>query len=449
MNVPAERSWKERAALVLYLGLLTPLLPLGLTLAAPLLCCRQKRRRTLLPRLGLQPLPPADGDLRPLWVHALSVGELLSASTLLQELHRRIRPRPLWLSVSTWTAHQVATSNLADAWDRLFFFPYDFLPAVRSVLRRVDPALLVLVETDLWPGFLHEVRRRGLPALLVNGRLSPRTFRRFQRGRALFLPALRSFERIYPQSDGEAGRYRQLGVEPERLGRLGNLKFDVAAQPVAPDTLEALRRRLGWTGSPPVWVAGSTHPGEETLVRDVFLRLRRSQPDLRLVVVPRHPHRGGEVSALFDQAGLTTHRYSQGPPPAPVEVVVVDALGVLRALYHVATFAYVGGSLTPRGGQNPIEPAAAGVPVLFGPDMSDFPDVAADLLAAGAAVEVRDAQAMRTVLEGWLRDPAERIRRGHAARALVARHQGITQHLVEAITARLDQTAALPPRHPR
>ncbi len=412
-------------------------LPLGLVLGLPLWLFKRKRRLTLLPRLGFQRLGLSRSGPRPVWMHALSIGETLSAVTLVRELRRRLGKRPLVFSVSTLAAKEMAEERLADQVDRIFYFPFDLIPCVANVLLQVRPAALVVVETDIWPGFLHAVRRRGFPAFLVNGRVSPQSFSSFRRWNALFAPALNVFETIFPQSEGEAARYREVGVRPQKIGAAGNLKFDAAATRPGAESLQAIRRECGITMDDRVWVAGSTHPGEEEAVLEVYRNLRSEHPGLRLILVPRHPHRGGEVRALCERAGLEGRLYSSGSPAAEDEVLIVDAMGRLAELYEVAEMAFVGGSLVNKGGQNPIEPAAAGKPVLFGPDMTDFPDAAAELLELDAAFQVQDQEELLEQMRRLLREPESARHMGSRGEQWVESHRGTTARIAEHILERV------------
>lgn len=457
----------SRLALAAYDCVANVLLPPAIFLAAPFLWLNPKRRQTLLPRLGRQPYPSfPSGTPAPVWVHALSVGELLSAVPFLEALKRQLGDRPLVVSVSTLAARGLAQARLKTVADGLFYFPFDTALAYRRCLDRIRPALFVLVETDIWPGYLRYFRRAGVPCWLINGRLSPRSFRGLRRAWWLFGPALACFERIHGQSAAENARFVALGVAARQLGEPGNLKFDACGAPPAPEAVTALRQELGYDTQDRILVAGSTHPGEEEIVWEVFVRLRPEYARLKLISVPRHPGRGEEVRRLFQDAGLDARLLSEHEPaknrvlavpaaaaelgqaaavpiPAPT-VLVVDRLGYLNRLYGLGEVAIVGGSFAPKGGQNPIEPAAAGKPVLFGPDMSDFPEIARWLIERGAAQQVNDAATLEAALRRRLEDPALARSHGEQGRALVAEHRGVTERLASAAVRRLTmQTTSL------
>ncbi len=289
-------SFTYRLALMVYLAFINLAAPLVGLLLLPFLLLIRKRRKTLFPRLGFQRYPgPGHSPLKPVWVHALSVGELLSCIPLIRELRKILPPRPLVLSVSTLAARELAVAKLATEVDGLFYFPYDLIFSVRRCLRAMRPALFLLIETDIWPGFLAALRRRKIPCFLVNGRLSPASFRFSRRLSVLFLPAFDTFARIYPQSPEEMERFLALGLETGKMYGAGNLKFDLATPLPSWEAIAARRRDLGIGEHDPVLVAGSTHPGEEAVLRSVFLALRRdySRPQSDRRAPPPQPRTRG------------------------------------------------------------------------------------------------------------------------------------------------------------
>ncbi len=425
--------WDERLFLGMYQFGMNVFFPPVLLALSPILLFKRKRRTTLFPRLGFQRFPEASpskggaarGSEKVLWIHALSVGEVLSAVPLIRELHPRIKPAKLYLSVSTLSGYEIAMAKLKGSLDDLFYFPLDLLFAVRRSFAGVEPSLVVLVETDIWPGFMAELRRRRIPSLLINGRLSPSSFKRYGQAKKLFSPALNTFCRVYPQSPSDAESYKMLGVNPEKLAKPGNLKFDAARRSSPPERREPLRAKLGIQKGERVLVAGSTHEGEEVILRTAFLQLRQSIPTLKFIVAPRHPHRAEEVRQVFIRDPFQVVFYSSLPRES-FDVAVVDEFGVLSSLYEFGDLAYVGGSLVPKGGQNPVEPAAAGKPVLFGPDMSDFLDIADLMLKEGGAIQVKNGEELTAQGYRLLSDSALSARLGAKNKALVERHSGVT-----------------------
>jgi 3-deoxy-D-manno-octulosonic-acid transferase len=428
--------WDEKFFLGIYQFGMNVFFPPVLLSLSPILLFKRKRRATLFPRLGFQRFPEpspskgetAQGSEKVLWVHALSVGEVLSALPLIRELHPRIKPARLYLSVSTLSGYDTARDKLKGSSDGLLYFPLDLLFAVRRCFDNLKPSMVVLVETDIWPGFMAEVRRQGIPSFLINARLSPSSFKRYGQARRLFAPALNTFSRVYPQSSSEAESFRKLGVNPEKLADPGNLKFDAAKTSSRPALQEQLRAKLAIRKGEKVLVAGSTHEGEEVILRKAFLTLRQSIPGLKLIVAPRHPHRADDVRRVFCRDPFQVVFYSSLPQES-FDVAVVDEFGVLRSLYEFGDLAYVGGSLVPKGGQNPVEPAAAGKPVLFGPDMSDFPDIAELMLKEGGAIQVKNGEELTAQGYRLLSDSALSARIGAKNKALVERHSGLTSKL--------------------
>jgi len=436
--------WDERLFLGLYQVGMNLLLPPALLALSPILLSKRKRRMTLLPRLGFQRFPKSSpvqdmtvqASEKALWVHALSIGEVLSAVPLVRELYPRIRPARLYVSASTLSGYETARAKLEGSLDGLFYFPLDLLFAVRRTMTGVQPAFFVLVETDIWPGFMAELRRTGIPSFLINGRLSPSSFKRYGQARKLFSPALNTFSRIYPQSSADAESFRNVGVNPEKLAEPGNLKFDAARTSRVQAMVEQVRAKLTVQEGQRVLVAGSTHEGEEAILRTVFLQLRQSVPGLKLLVAPRHPHRAEEVRRVFAPDPLRVVLYS-ALAQEPFDVAVVDEFGVLGSLYEFGDLAYVGGSLVPKGGQNPVEPAAAGKPVVFGPDMSDFPDIAGEMLREGGAIQVKDAEELASQAYRLLSDSALSTSLGAKNKALVERNAGVTMRIARDLLERL------------
>jgi len=425
---------REQMLLWCYIVAANLLMPLGILLGLPLFLLKEKRRKTLFRRLGFQRLPDTRGGKQPIWVHALSLGETLSCVSLMEELRQRVRDRPIYFSVSTLSAMQMASDRIGGFVDGLFYFPFDLWWSTHRVLTRISPCLVVFIETDIWPGFQYQLRRTGTPAVLVNGRLSPASYRACSRFRSLFAPALNTFHRVYPQSKTEAQRYAEIGVASDKLGRVGNLKFDVASRPPKSGGLSALRKRLGLEPADLVLLAGSTHAGEERQVIEAYAAVRKNMPGIRLIVVPRHPTRADEVVAQVKQRGWNVQTFTAIDNQKPWDVLVVDAVGVLSLLYHLAIVSFVGGSLVRKGGQNPLEAAAAGCPVMFGPDMSDFPDIAKWLKEGGAALEVSNATLLGEAWMKVLSDGAARQQMRDACLRTIEEHGGSTSLMAEEIS---------------
>jgi 3-deoxy-D-manno-octulosonic-acid transferase len=377
-------------------------------------------------RLGRGALPDLEGGV---WIHAVSVGEIGVARNLVAELKKRLPATPLGVSVTTAAGRELAERTLATE-AAIFAFPFDLSGPVERALAAVRPGLVLLTETEIWPLFLERASRRGVPVALVNGRISERSFRRYARVRRWLAPTFGRIALYAMQSDEDALRVTALGAPPERVHVFGNLKYDL---PEAAPFADAARLRAAADGRPTL-VAGSTGEGEEALLLDAWSKVE-SRP--LLVLAPRRPERFDRVADLIRSAGWTVLRRSAQPSAvsAPPDVYLLDSIGELASVYRGAAVAFVGGSLIPGGGQNPIEAWSAGVPVLAGPDMDNFRDVAACGEALGILERVADVPALARELSAALSAPAETSRRGAAAARFVADNRGAAAATADAVAA--------------
>lgn len=389
----------------------------GLPVAATLGLVRRELWTGLGERLGGVPQSP----LRPAWFQAASVGETLLVEQLIGEARRRGQGVPIALSATTPAGRRMASRLAPELAVPPFHLPVDVGPAIRRALRRLEPRALVLVETEVWPELLRQTARRGIPAALVNGRFSPRSFPRYRLLRGLIEPALRRLSVLAMRGEEDAERALALGAPPERVHVVGNLKHDAAlrkADELAPLPWAA---RAGLEVGP--WlVLGSTVEGEEEPLLDAFARLLADHPRLRVVLAPRQPARWDGVARLVERRGLPCVRRSRNleaaGPVAAGTIVLLDSLGELARLHRHAAVVFVGGSLVPRGGHDVTEPAAAGRPVVFGPHHENTRDAAAALLAAGGGFQVTRHDLVET-LSRLLEDEDARREAGAAARAVV------------------------------
>ncbi len=380
---------------------------------------RDRSYREALPeRLGFGPAQRAGG----LWVHAVSVGEVQAAASLVRALRLRYPDLPLVLTTSTPTGRGRARSLFGE--DVVVrYLPYDLPGPVRRFLDRVRPRLGIILETELWPNLYRACGRRHLPLVLASARVSERSVARYRRFGGIVRAALAQGVVVAAQSAADAARFAALGVSPARAPVVGNLKFDFELPPDAEARGRALRQALG--AGRPVWVAGSTHEGEEELVLQAHARLRSSRPDALLVLAPRHPPRFESVATLLGRRQLAFVRRSSGDAVGPdTAVLLVDALGELVLFYAAADVAFVGGSLVPIGGHNLLEPAALGKPVLTGPHTTSAAPVARLLVEAGAVAVVADAAALAAELGRLLGDSAARRAARDAGRAAVDANRG-------------------------
>jgi 3-deoxy-D-manno-octulosonic-acid transferase len=389
---------------ILYNTLMLTGLTLGLPLIVPIVLTTEKRRKTFLQRLGLSGLPESIRDLRlsssnnrPIWVHAVSVGEVISAVPLVKGLPGSLGDNKVVFSASTKTGFEVATKLLEGHVEEIFFYPYDLVFSVRHIIGKVDPAAFILVETDIWPNFLFELKKRKVPVALVNARISKRSFNAYNRISFFMKPLLLTFSKICSQSAEDAQRFENLGIPTSRIIQTGNLKFDQEYDSLPKADLDKLRQSMHIKPRQNIFLAGSTHQGEEEILLDSFSRLRKKFSDLQLIVAPRYPDRAESVCGIFRSAGFSAQPLQdldRVEPDTRFDVIVIDTIGILRRLYALADIAFVGGSLVCSGGQNPLEPAAYSKPIIFGPDMSDFKEVSHLLLKSGGAVRVYDAESL-------------------------------------------------------
>ncbi|MBN1421837.1 MAG: 3-deoxy-D-manno-octulosonic acid transferase [Planctomycetes bacterium] len=364
-------------------------------------------------RFGASPrlVPPG------IWIHAVSVGEVGAAEPLVRAIERAIPGLPIAISTTTETGRAVAAKRLAPR--PVFHWPLDFGFAVRRALRRTRPRALVLIELELWPNMLLAARAARVPVIIANGRITERSVPGLSRV-ARAVPALVDAVAACAARDADsADRFARIGISPDRIRVLGNLKFDA---PTPASGSAPVRERLGWPADAIVWVAGSTHPGEEEAILDAFVRLRADAPRLRLVIAPRHVERAAGLADAIAGRGLSAASWTRGG--AGEMVGLVDTVGELDSLYGAADVVFVGGSLIPRGGHNLLEPARWGKPVVFGPSFENFVEIAEILLAADAALRLDGPAALEAAVRGLVADPGARERLGRRALEAIGRHQG-------------------------
>ncbi len=377
----------------------------------------------------------ADVPERPVWFHTVSAGETIAAAPLIASLVEAFPGVPFLVTTMTPTG-SAQVKKLLGGRVAHCYAPYDFPDAVRRFFDRVRPRLLVLMETELWPNMLREAAQRDVPALLVNARLSARSAAGYGRLGALTISMLSSLRFIACQYPGHAERFLALGAAPERLGVLGSVKFDVSLPDDHAERVALLRRN--WQLSTRhVWIAGSTHAGEEAVVLDAHRRLRAQLPDALLILVPRHPNRRDEVGSLIDRHGFRQGRMSTGERLAGLDVILCDTMGDLLYLYGLSEAAFIGGSLVPVGGHNPIEAAICAQPLVMGASVFNFPDVVAMFEDAGGLCRVDDAEALASVIAAYLEDPALRRKAGDAAARVVHENAGATARLSGLLSAEI------------
>jgi 3-deoxy-D-manno-octulosonic-acid transferase len=400
-----------------------------LALLSPWLIYRALRtgryRRGLRDKLfGLSEAPPSGA----VWFHGVSVGEIHLLRQVVAAFRRRYPELPCVLSTTTETGYDEARKCFPDLF--VFFFPFDFSWAVRRSLSALAPRLVVLAEAELWPNFLMAARRQRVPVAVINGRMSPRSLKRYQWVKPLSRWLFGQLDLLLMQTEHYARAVRILGVHPDRIAVTGNIKFDGVLTDRRNPRTHFLRDMLQVKDDELIWIAGSTQAPEEEIALGIWQKLRIDYPKLRLFLVPRHKERFEEVAQLLERSSVDFARRSSCAD-LDKPVVLVDTRGELGPLWGLADVAFVGGSLDGRrGGQNMIEPAACGTAVVFGPYVWNFADTAARLIDAQAACQVADAGQLETVVRLLLEDEEERHRLGSAARDFVLHHKGATKQTV-------------------
>ncbi len=400
-----------------------------------------KRRATFIHRLGWRIGQKYSPDTfmhrkQPIWVHALSVGEVLSAEPIIDRLREKFPNQPVVFSASTHSGMNTAQRIFADRVDGLLYYPYDLLFSVKQVVNQVQPKLVVIVETDVWPNFQMYLRRRGIPVLLVNARLSAGSFKGYRLLGRFYRRVMASFHSIGVQSEPDAARFLCLGVPEHKIFVTGNIKFDQKGSDLTTTELERIRSDIGIAAPRPVIVLGSTHRGEETIGVEVFQKLKQRFENLLLIVAPRDPGRAGGIAQQLRESALAVGFLSAlklDETEVRYDVLVVNTIGILRKLYALADVAFIGGSLVPEGGHNPLEAAAFGKAVVFGPDMSDFADVARKLTLSGGALCVHDSRELYQAFYELLADKQHRRQVGKHAFLVFRENQGAVDKTMDLI----------------
>lgn len=413
-----------------------------------------KYREGLGERLGLVRAELRDGTeaesarREVIWLHAVSVGEVLAVGRLVAELDRALPEFRLLISTTTRTGQTLAHERFGA--NRVFYCPLDLPWAVRAYLDALQPKMLVLAETEFWPNLLHGCYRRGIPVAVVNARISDRSWPRYRKLRRLWRPILGRLARVLAQSGTDAERLRALGCAPDRVSVAGNLKFDVRAAGESDATRQLKARANGLR----FVMAGSTLEGEETALLEAWPRLLEAEPQLAMVLAPRHPERFNAVAGLLENSGLRWVRRSAWraqetllQPLFAGQVVLLDTIGELASAYSLAAVAFVGGSLVPAGGHNPLEPAQFGVPIVTGPNYANFRAMV-DELRAHNALQISTREELGGTLAELLRDGASAWAMGERAREVFAQQAGATARSVNALKELLGGTEAGKTRRP-
>jgi 3-deoxy-D-manno-octulosonic-acid transferase len=411
------------------------LLALGMVFSTPFWLYQMLRygkyRRGFSERVGRVPgrLRQASGQ-QLIWIHAVSVGEVLAVSGLVGQIRRVFPGYRVVVSTTTDTGQDLARKRFGE--ENVFYFPMDFAIAVRPYIRALRPELVILAETEFWPNFMRIVHGSGARMAVVNARISDRSWPRYQRFRWALRRVLASVDLFLAQTEGDKSRLESIGADASRVEVAGNLKFDVTL-PAPPPIVENLRRALASEGAGPVLVCGSTVDDEEPPLLRAFENLRGSHPRAVMILAPRHPERFETVASLLERMGIASYRRSRwdGEPLAG-GVLLVDTIGELAALYSLADVAFVGGSLVPRGGHNIIEPAQHGVPIVTGNHTENFRDIIG-LFERRNAVRIASLAELPLVLMQLVDDDTERMALGRRAKETILSQMGATSRTLEAL----------------
>jgi 3-deoxy-D-manno-octulosonic-acid transferase len=436
---------------VLWSGLYNALLFTAAVFAAPYYGARMlltgKYRKSLGPKFGRRAPEEASGwEGSPrIWVHAVSVGEVTAAAPIVTALRFRFPGACICLSTSTETGQEMAR-KLVPAANAHIYYPLDIPCVVRKVIARVNPDIFVPVETELWPNFIGICRERGTRIVMANGRISPRSFRRYRATRFFWKGPLSAVAEAGVISATDAERLAAIGLAAERIHVLGNAKYDGLAARVSPAVEREIAGILGIAPGEGVLVAGSTHEGEETVILDVYRKLLEIRPDFKLIIIPRHIERGGAVAQMVRQGGfadcILMSEIRAGRSRRQERVILVDVIGELFKVYSLATVVFCGGSLVPKGGQNILEAAAWGKVVFHGPSMDDFRDERALLAEAGAGITILNGGELFTGMRDLLENPDLLRQRGEAGRRAVAANKGAAERYARLITEVLSRDPA-------
>jgi 3-deoxy-D-manno-octulosonic-acid transferase len=420
------------------------LFPFAMVAMAPYYLLRMRRRGGYLNgfwhRLGLPPrIPPRRPGVRRVWLQAVSVGEMLAVEPILRALGGD--GTEVVLTTTTSTGFRLARERYGGLACAIAYFPVDWMPFCARAWDAFMPDLAVVTEGERWPEHLHQAKRRGVPVMCINARISERSFRRLGRFSAAARFVLDGLTRVLAGSELDAGRFRALGFPADRICVTGNIKLDVSIARLDEASRDALRRELGLAPGRLVLLGSSTWPGEEAALVEALLAARSGGVDCSLLIVPRHAERRLEIERLLKATGLSFHLRSLGPAPAPVDIAVGDTTGELRSMTQLADLVFIGKSLPPHTeGQTPVEAAALGRPMIFGPGMANFRSIALDLVERGAARAVDDAAALAVLAVALLRDKVARDRISAGAAGWRRDNGGGVERTLQAVRRELQES---------
>jgi len=433
-------AFRGNVVLMIYL-LYNILFTFFLIFAAPYFLLRSlidgRFRRELTQRMGFLPTLSLK---KPIWVHAASVGEVFCSVPLLQRIKREFPQRPIVLTTMTRTGNERA-KTISEA-DSALFLPIDHPLIIEKTLRKIDPNLLLIAETELWPNLLRSCGKKGIPVVVFNGRISEKSFRGYLFFKFFFKECLKHVSLFLMQTEEDRMRIIEIGAVSNKTRVVGNLKFDQSISSLTQEAMAEMAKSLGLQGKKKIFIAGSTHPGEEEILLSLFKDLRKIDPHLVLILAPRHLERLEEVERILKQESISWMRRTSFPmghdrsneePKELPEVILLDTMGELMSLYSLGTLIFVGGSLVPVGGHNPLEPLIFKKCVLFGPYMFHFSEISRSLIKAGGSIQVRGRDDLFSHLKHLLSDEGTCKEVGERGYQFLQKHRGATERMFEEI----------------
>lgn len=368
---------------------------------------------------------------RSIWIHAVSVGEINAVEGLVKRIKTEFSAYPIVVTTVTRTGQEVARKKLGGIADVISYFPYDFSFAAKAAIKAFNPALVIIAETEIWPRFVYEVNRKNIPLMLVNGRISPNSFKGYRKARMFFRNVLDKFSLILMQTESDAERIAKIGAPKSIVQVMGNLKFDISTK-LDSVAVESLKESLK-VGNNKVLIAGSTHSGEDEIVLEVFGKLKTDFPTLKLLLAPRHPERNEAVLRLIKASGFSNARKSEGGCFDSSDIILLDIMGELGKLYAISHLTFIGGGFSGTGGHNPLEPAIYGVPVVSGATVFNFKDIYKFMTASGAAKIVNNADELYAQLKEYLINDDKYKMASEACLEIFTKNCGATDYAIQRI----------------
>lgn len=372
---------------------------------------------------------------RPVWFHAVSVGETLAVQGLVKDFKKKNPDLPVVFSTVTFTGQQIAKQRLGDL-ATVIYFPFDIGFVTNKIINLVDPQVVIVVETEIWPNFSYNVSAKNIPLVLINGRISPKSFKNYVIFKFFISKILGMYTCFLMQSDLDAGRIVEMGAKKQKVRTTGNIKYDIKPN-LTDDQIANLKQELNILAEDKLLIAGSTHDTEEKIILDVYLKLKEELESLKLVLVPRHPERYQDVFSLLKEYKLDFAKRSQHETFEKASVFVLDTMGELLSFYSVSDIAFIGGTMIPKGGHNPLEPAAFSVPVVLGPHTFNFVDITKYMTEAGVAIQVNDENALYDSIRTLLVDSTAYNKAKVAAADVLDANRGATQETINVINGLL------------